>query len=158
MQYSSLLIACIIHLLEKPPSCEHQLQKRHRLYCAKPIFRCDFDNKTFYAIQPPIKFHNMTKFILLSLQIYSVNICVMHFCDRSYKIIFLDGQLSSVITVTLQYLHRQLTVWYTRFTEKNKVWAKDVLFIMNFKCAPLRSLGGTGCIWKYILTIKTKTT
>ena len=110
LQYSSLLIACIIHLLEKPPSCEHQLQKHHRLYCAKPIFRCDFDNKTFYAIQPPIKFHNMTKFILLSLQIYSVNICVMHFCDRSYKIIFLDGQLSSVITVTLQYLHRQLTV------------------------------------------------
>ena len=108
--------------------------------------RCDFENKTFHALQP-IKFHHMTKFILLSLQSYSVNIvCVMHFCDRSYKIIFLDGQLSSVITVTLQYLHRRLTVSYTRFTEKNKVWAKDVLFIMNFKCAPLRSLGGRGCI------------
>ena len=53
---------------------------------------------------------------------------------------------------------RQLTVWYTRFTEKNKVWAKDVLFIMNFKCAPLRLLGGTRLHLKiYILKIKTTT-
>jgi len=43
--------------------------------------------------------------------------------------------------VTLQYLQTKFP--YTRFTEKNKVWAKDVLFIMNFKCAPLRLLGGT---------------
>jgi len=35
--------------------------------------------------------------------------------------------------VTLQYLQTKFP--YTRFTEKNKVWAKDVLFIMNFKCA-----------------------
>ena len=85
----------------------------------------------------------MTKFILLSLQIYSINIiCVMHFCDRSYKTIFLDGLLSSVITVTLQYLQWTQIVSDTRFTEKNKVWAKDVLFVMNFKCAPLRSLRG----------------
>ena len=104
--------------------------------------RCDFENKTFHALQP-MKFHQMTKFILLSLQSYSVNmVCVMHFCDRSYKMKFLDGQLSSVITVTLQYLHRRLTVSHTRFTEKNKVWAKDVLFIMNFKCAPFTLIRG----------------
>ena len=76
--------------LKRSPCCEDWLKSCIIDYLVQNhCSRCDFDNKTFHASQP-IKFHDVTKFILLSLQIYSVNmICVMHFCDRSLTKLYL---------------------------------------------------------------------
>ena len=60
----------------------------------KRCFCCDFVNKSFSDIQSNTGLE-VTKFILLSLHVYNIIIiCVMHFCDRSYNIFSLDGQLS----------------------------------------------------------------